>query len=269
MSPRRSPRLKGISPAPMGPGPKPQPPKRVPPQLTVEEWQLRQLVRPPDRCWSRSRSCAAQPEQERETQSAFSTCASRVPASAGARYLRGRRHLPLLGHRRRDKQTKIDDGCASRAPHPPCTQDPTSTPPAPTHRSRTFPPPCTAHAPPCMPRLHLTPFCPRARRSSSLPVHLTRVEGGAARSEAMRRRRGGPRGPGELREVRRGEARACVASELDQGEARPPRMPPSPMPPRMPPPVPPPPISPPPISPPMPPPPAMPPTMPPSMLLCR
>ena len=147
MSPRRSPRLKGISPAPMGPGPKPQPPKRVPPQLTVEEWQLRQLVRPPDRGWSRSRSCAAQPEQERETQSAFSTCASRVPASAGARYLRGRRHLPLLGHRRRDKQAKIDDGCASRAPHPPCTQDPTSTPPAPTHRSRTFPPPCTAHAP--------------------------------------------------------------------------------------------------------------------------
>ena len=29
MSPRRSPRLKGLSPAPKGPGPKPQRPKRV------------------------------------------------------------------------------------------------------------------------------------------------------------------------------------------------------------------------------------------------
>jgi len=42
----------------------------------------------------------------------------RVPASAGARYFRGRRHLPLLGPRRRSKLAKINTRRADRPPHP-------------------------------------------------------------------------------------------------------------------------------------------------------
>ena len=116
----------------------------------------------------------------------------RVPASAGARHFRGRRHLPLLGHRRRGKPSEIDARCAELPPHPPCARP--SHPARPTHGSRTFPPLRTAHAPPCTPRLHLTPVCPRVRRSSILPFYLD--QGRERCAEAARRRRRGPYGPG-------------------------------------------------------------------------
>ena len=47
-------------------------------------------------------------------------------------------------------------GAPPAPPTPPCACP--SHPARPTHGSRTFPPPCTAHAPPCTPRLHLTPY---------------------------------------------------------------------------------------------------------------
>ena len=83
-------------------------------------------------------------------------------------------------------------GAPSARPSPPCASP--SHPARPTHGSRTFPPPCTAHAPPCTPRFHLTPFCPCVRRSSILPFYLD--QGRGRRAEATRRRRCGPCGPG-------------------------------------------------------------------------
>ena len=61
--------------------------------------------------------------------------------------------VTLLGHRRRDKHAEIDDGCAARAPHPPCAHP--IHPSSPTHRSRTLSPPSTAHVPLSTPRLPL------------------------------------------------------------------------------------------------------------------
>ena len=116
----------------------------------------------------------------------------RVPASAGARNLKVRGHLHPLVLRRVDKQAEIDAGAPLAPPLPPRAH--LIHPTHPTHGSRTFPPPCTAHAPPCTPRLHLTPFCPRVRRSSILPFYLD--QGRERRAEAARRRRRGPYGPG-------------------------------------------------------------------------
>jgi len=159
-----------------------------------------------------------QPEQEREAERFQHLRRAGFQLLLGPGTSGGRHHLPLLGHRRRDMQAEIYDWCAARASHPACTD--AIHPSRPTHRSRTLPPPCTAHryALPCMPRLQLTPFCPRARRSSNLPVHQTRVEGGAAR----RRGGGGAArvGRGSCARLGKGEARACVASELDPREAR-------------------------------------------------
>ena len=104
----------------------------------------------------------------------------RAPASAGARNFRVRRHLPLLGPRRRGELAKINARCAERAPQPPPARP--SHPAHPTHGSRTFPPPCTAHAPPCTPRFHLTRFCPCVcAGGQSCPSTSTRVEVGAPR----------------------------------------------------------------------------------------
>ena len=95
---------------------------------------------------------------------------NRVPASAGTRYFRGRRHLPLLGHRHWDKHAEIDDGCAARAPHPPCAHP--IHPSRPTHRSRTLSPPSTAHVPPFTPRLHSALLLLCAQELYNLPVHI-------------------------------------------------------------------------------------------------
>ena len=105
----------------------------------------------------------------------------RAPASAGARNFRVRRHLPLLGPRRRGELAKINARCAERAPQPPPARP--SHPAHPTHGSRTFPPPCTAHAPPpCTPRFHLTRVCPCVcAGGQSCPSTSTRVEVGAPR----------------------------------------------------------------------------------------
>ena len=116
----------------------------------------------------------------------------RVSASAGARYLKVRRHLALLGPRRRGEHARSTRGAPSARPNPPCARP--SHPSRPTHGSRTFPPPCTAHAPPCTPRFHLTPFCPCVRGGSILPFYLD--QGRGRRAEAARRRRRGPCGPG-------------------------------------------------------------------------
>ena len=117
----------------------------------------------------------------------------RAPASAGARNFRGRRHLPLLGPRRRGELSEIDARCAEHALEPPL-RAPHIHPARPTHGSRTFPPLCTTHAPPCTPRFHLTPFCPCLRRDSMLPFYLDQGRGRCA--EAARQRRGGPSGQG-------------------------------------------------------------------------
>ena len=92
-------------------------------------------------------------------------------------------------------------GCAARAPPPPPRAHPIY-PTHPTHGSRTFPPLCTAHAPRCTLRLHLTPFCPRVRRSSILPSYLD--QGRGWRADAARRRRRGPCGPGRRLGARMG-----------------------------------------------------------------
>ena len=121
----------------------------------------------------------------------------RVPASAGARHFRGRRHLPLLGHRRRGKPSEIDARCAELPPHPPCARP--SHPARPTHGSRTFPPLCTAHT--SLARLLAPqPLCALVCADAQFsPLTSTRVDG-----DASRRRGGGgggsrgPRGrPGE------------------------------------------------------------------------
>ena len=93
----------------------------------------------------------------------------------------------MPGHADRDRRE------VRRARHPPPCARP-SHPARPTHGSRTFPPPCTAHAPPCTPRFHLTPYCPRVRRSSISPFCLG--QGRVRRAEAARRRWHGPCGPG-------------------------------------------------------------------------
>ena len=95
-------------------------------------------------------------------------------------------------------------GAPSARPSHPCARP--SHPAHPTHGSRTFPPPCTAHAPPCTPRFHLTPYCPRVRRSSILPFYLD--QGRCRRAEAARRRRRGPCGPGGRLGARGGRGRA-------------------------------------------------------------
>ena len=83
-------------------------------------------------------------------------------------------------------------GAPSARPSPPCASP--SHPARPTHGSRTFPPLRTAHAPPCTPRFHLTPFSPCVHRSSMLPFYLD--QGRGRRAEAAQRLRGGPCGPG-------------------------------------------------------------------------
>ena len=70
-------------------------------------------------------------------------------------------------------------GAPNDPPHPhPCVRP--SHPARPMHGSRTFPRPCTAHAPPCTPRFHLTPLCPSVRRSSML-LYLPRPGSRATR----------------------------------------------------------------------------------------
>ena len=71
-------------------------------------------------------------------------------------------------HRRSDKHAEIDDGCAARAPHPPCAH--LIHPSSPTHRSSIPDCPCTCMAPassyPSPPFHHLTLKPPsRAQRS--------------------------------------------------------------------------------------------------------
>ena len=102
----------------------------------------------------------------------------RAPASAGAQNFRGRRHLPLLGLRRRGEQAVIKARCAERPPPHPCARP--SYPARPMHGSRTFPPPCT-------PRFNLTPFCPCvAQDDQCCPSTSTKVEGGAPRRQLPR-----------------------------------------------------------------------------------
>ena len=78
----------------------------------------------------------------------------RVPASAGARYFRGRRHLPLLGPRRRSKLAKINTRRADRPPHPALRMP---QPPRPPHAR--------------IPHLPATLHRPRAALHTSLPPH--------------------------------------------------------------------------------------------------
>ena len=135
------------------PPPARQPPAALapPPQSTAEK---RQFASSPDRQTAAGAGARAVPQPEQERETALSAPAlSRVPASAGARYFRGRRHLPLLGLPRWGKQTELDARCANPPPSPPPCARP-SHPSRPTHGSRTFPPPCT-------PRFDLTllPLC--------------------------------------------------------------------------------------------------------------
>ena len=94
-------------------------------------------------------------------------CWSRVPAFAGARHLKGRRHLLQLVLRRWARQTRLTPGVPLARPAP---------------LLRASQPSCSPHAPvphllaalhhpraACQPRGHLTPICPRVRRSRSIP----------------------------------------------------------------------------------------------------
>ena len=64
----------------------------------------------------------------------------RVPASAGARHLKVRRHLLLRVLRRRASWTRSTPGAPLARPQPPCANR--SHPAHPTRRFGTFPPPC-------------------------------------------------------------------------------------------------------------------------------
>ena len=79
----------------------------------------------------------------------------RAPASAGARNFRGRRHLPLLGLRRRGEQAVIKARCAERPP--PHTHLRAPQPPRPPHAR--------------IPHLPAALHRPRAALHASLPPH--------------------------------------------------------------------------------------------------
>ena len=79
----------------------------------------------------------------------------RAPASAGAQNFRGRRHLPLLGLRRRGEQAVIKARCAERPPPPPPLRAP--QPPRPPHAR--------------IPHLPAALHRPRAALHASLPPH--------------------------------------------------------------------------------------------------
>ena len=137
------------------PPPARQPPATLapPPQSTAEK---RQLANSPDRQTAAGAGAGAVPQPEQEQETALSAPApSRVPASAGARYFRGRRHLPLLGLPRWGKQTELDARCANPPPPLPLARAP-ATLPAP----RTDPAPSRRLAR-CTPRFDLTllPLC--------------------------------------------------------------------------------------------------------------
>ena len=123
---------------------RPPAPGRARPAPTVDSGKaaVRQLARPqlePEQELCRSRS--------RNWEKALSALAPRrVPASAGARHFRARRHLPLLVLQHSGKQTELDARCANPPPPLPLARA-LATPPAP----RTDPAPSGRLA-----------YCPRA-----------------------------------------------------------------------------------------------------------
>ena len=198
---------------------RPPAPGRARPAPTVDSGKaaVRQLASSPDRSWSRSKSCAAAGAGAGD--SAFSTCAEPGSSFCWGPVLQGSTspsssRSSTLGQADRAR-------CANPPPPLPLARAP-ATLPAP----RTDPAPSRRLA--CTSRFNLTPFCPCvAQEDQCCPSTSTKVEGGAPRrrgggaasapdkgrgrrSEAMRRRRGGPRGPEELR-ARLGEARRGCA----------------------------------------------------------
>ena len=173
------------------PPPARQPPAALapPPQSTAEK---RQLANSPDRQTAAGAGAGAVPQPEQERVTALSAPApSQVPASAGARYFRGRRHLPLLGLPHWGKQTELDARCAN-PPLPlaraPATLPAPRTDPAPSRRlarlASTSPPFALVLRRRINVALLPQPRSRAARRGGAAVarlVHLTRVEGGAVR----------------------------------------------------------------------------------------
>ena len=123
-------------------------------------------------------------------------CWSRVPAFAGARHLKGRRHLLPLVLRRQARWTRSTPGALLERPAPPCKP---FSHPAPTPRTSS----AALHRPRivCTPRSRLTPRCARAQELDFAELDfalLHRPESRVARhggAVAARQRRHGPRGP--------------------------------------------------------------------------
>ena len=105
----------------------------------------------------------------------------RAPASAGARNFRVRRHLPLLGPRRRGELAKMNARCAERAPQPPLRAP--ATPPTP----RTDPAPSRHLAPPTRRLAHLASTSPAFALVCAQEVNLALLPRPGSRSA----RRGG------------------------------------------------------------------------------
>ena len=105
----------------------------------------------------------------------------RAPASAGARNFRVRRHLPLLGPRRRGELAKINARCAERAPQPPLRA------PAAPPTQRTDPAPSRHLAPPTRRLAHLASTSPAFALVCAQEVKLALLPRPGSRSA----RRGG------------------------------------------------------------------------------
>ena len=158
------------------PPPARQPPAALapPPQSTAEK---RQFASSPDRQTAAGAGARAVPQPEQERETALSAPAlSRVPASAGARYFRGRRHLPLLGLRHWVKQTELDARCA---PPPPPSPLRAPQPPFPPH-ARIPHLPAALHA--SLQPHPLLPLCCAGR--SMLPFYLHQGRGRRAEAAA-------------------------------------------------------------------------------------